>query len=252
MSERAYKTDAFVLRARNLGEADRIFTLFTKSRGKLDAVAKGVRRVKSHVAGKLEFLTEASLTLHAGRSLDVITSASIVHSEWERLVDPGAFAAAHVVAELVDAFCEPDLAQVEIYMLMRKAVRALAAAEVPRSLLTRFELRLLDLLGILPELTDCLRCGTPLTGGESWLDPPSGGLLCGQCHTGGDAGRLNRSEGENLRALAAPRGTPGSRSVRASIVAPPAVAHAVDALVTYHLGKRAKASAFLEELANAR
>jgi DNA repair protein RecO (recombination protein O) len=245
LSERAYKTDAFVLRGRNLGEADRIFTLFTRSRGKLDAVAKGVRRVKSHVAGKLEFLTEASLTLHAGRSLDVITSAAILHSEWERLVDPGAFAAAHVVAELVDAFCEPDLAQVEIYTLLRSVVRALAASALPRALLTRFELRLLDVLGLLPELSVCLRCGKTLND-EAWLDPASGGLVCSACHTGGDAGRLVEGEIDNLRGLAAPRGA------RAALIAVPPVARAVDALVTYHLGKRAKASAFLEELAEAR
>lgn len=245
MSERAYKTDAFVLRGRNLGEADRIFTLFTLSRGKLDAVAKGVRRARSHVAGKLEFLTEASLTLHAGRSLDVITSAAILHSEWERLVEPGAFAAAHVVAELVDAFCEPDLEQVEIYALLRGVVRALAASAVPRALLTRFELRLLDVLGLLPELHACVRCDGKLNE-EAWLDPASGGLVCSACHTGGDAGHLAGAEIENLCGLAAPRGT------RAALIAVPAVARAVDALVTYHLGKRSKASAFLEELAEAR
>jgi DNA repair protein RecO (recombination protein O) len=245
LSERAYKTDAFVLRGRNLGEADRIFTLFTRSRGKLDAVAKGVRRVKSHVAGKLEFLTEASLTLHAGRSLDVITSAAILHSEWERIVEPGAFATGHVVAELVDAFCEPDLPQPEMYALLRSVVRALAASAVPRALLTRFELRLLHALGLLPELDTCVRCGKALDD-EAWLDPSSGGLVCPACHSGGDAGRLAGDEIENLRGLAAPRGA------RAALIAVPAVARAVDALVTYHLGKRAKASAFLEELAESR
>lgn len=244
MSEREYKTDAFVLRGRNLGEADRILTLFTLERGKLDAVAKGVRRVKSHVAGKLEFLTEASLTLHAGRSLDVITSATILHSEWERLVDPGAFAAANVVAELIDAFCEPDLAQVEVYELLRSVVRALAAAPEPRALLTRFELRLLDMLGVLPPLDACVHCGTPLdAAAQGWLDASSGGLVCGACHRGGDAGKLEFAELANLRSLAARRGA------GATLHATPAVARAVEALVTYHLGKRAKSTAFLEELA---
>src|SRR5215469_6800563 len=105
---RSYKTNAVVLRGRNLGEADRIFTLFTSERGKLDAVAKGVRRTKSQFAGRLEFLTEAAFTMHGGRSLDVITGATILHSEWERLVEPKCFAAAGLVAELIDAFCEPD------------------------------------------------------------------------------------------------------------------------------------------------
>ncbi|MBV8584221.1 MAG: DNA repair protein RecO [Candidatus Eremiobacteraeota bacterium] len=248
MSERAYKTDAFVLRGRNLGEADRIFTLFTRERGKLDAVAKGVRRIKSHNAGRLEFLTEAELTLHAGRSLDVITGATILHSEWEGLVEPRAFAAANVAAELVDAFCEPDLPQDEIYVLLQGVVHALATALQPADLLPRFELRLLDLLGLLPALDTCVHCGTDLREQEeAWLDPPSGGLVCGACHRGGEAGRLEGAQIENVRALAAAKRTGSATSTAA-----PAVARAVDALVTYHLGKRAKASAFLEELAHQR
>jgi DNA repair protein RecO (recombination protein O) len=218
LHERAYKTDAFVLRGRNLGEADKIFTLFTRLRGKIDAVAKGVRRIKSQNAGRLEFLTEAALTMHAGRSLDVITGASILHSEWEGIVQPGAFAAANVVAELVDAFCE---------------------------------LRLLDVLGVLPSLDACVRCGESVEGArEVWLDPSAGGLVCGACHSGGDAGKLEAGEIENVRGLAAPRANRGT--IAATAIAMPPVARAVDALLVYHLGKRAKASAFLEEMAHGR
>jgi DNA repair protein RecO (recombination protein O) len=246
LHERAYKTDAFVLRGRNLGEADKIFTLFTRVRGKIDAVAKGVRRIKSQNAGRLEFLTEAALLMHAGRSLDVITGATILRSEWEGIVQPATFAAANVVAELVDAFCEPDFAQAEIYELLRGVVHALATAERPSDLLPRFELRLLDVLGVLPSLDACVRCGDSLESArEVWLDPSAGGLVCGACHSAGDAGKLAGEEIENIRALAAPRAQRG-----ATTSALPAVARAVDALLVYHLGKRAKASAFLEEMAH--
>ncbi len=248
LHERAYKTDAFVLRGRNLGEADKIFTLFTRARGKIDAVAKGVRRIKSQNAGRLEFLTEAALMMHSGRSLDVITGATILRSEWEGIVQPATFAAANVVAELVDAFCEPDLAQDEIYDLLRGVVRALVNTERPSELLPRFELRLLDVLGVLPSLDACVRCGDSLEHArEAWLDPSAGGLVCGVCHSAGDAGKLTGQEIENIRALAAPRAQRG-----ATTEALPAVARAVDALLVYHLGKRAKASAFLEEMAHHR
>ena len=60
-----------------MGEADRIFTLFTLERGKLDAVAKGVRRPRSHFAGRLEFLNECDFLMHRGRSLEIIVSAEI-------------------------------------------------------------------------------------------------------------------------------------------------------------------------------
>ncbi|MBV8074052.1 MAG: DNA repair protein RecO C-terminal domain-containing protein [Candidatus Eremiobacteraeota bacterium] len=205
-----------------------------------------MRRTKSHFAGRLEFLTEAELTMHAGRSLDVITGASILHSEWERLVVPATFVAASVAAELIDAFSEPDLAQPEVYALLSAVVPALAAAGEPRALLPRFELRLLDALGIAPALDGCVRCGGSVET-EAWLDPEAGGLLCPACHLRGDAGRLEAGDVANLRALAAPRGGP----IPAVAAANPAVARAVDATVVYQLGKRARSAAFLDELAHA-
>ncbi|HTD34050.1 MAG TPA: recombination protein O N-terminal domain-containing protein, partial [Candidatus Elarobacter sp.] len=66
MSERSATTDAIVLRARPLGEADRVYTLLTRLRGKVDAVAKGVRRPRSSMAGRLEPLAEVRVALHKG------------------------------------------------------------------------------------------------------------------------------------------------------------------------------------------
>ena len=165
--ERSYKTHAVVLRARNLGEADKIYTLFTDADGKLDAVAKGVRRARSHVAGKLEFMCEATLTMHRGRSLDVIASAEIARAHWAAIVNPGGFAVAHLLAELVDAFCETHLPMPEVFELLRGALRALGAAQEPASLVPRFELRLLGALGFAPAADACVRCGAALDGQPS-------------------------------------------------------------------------------------
>ena len=131
-----------MLRARNLGEADKIFTLFTRLHGKLDAVGKGVRRPKSALGGRLELLSEARVALHRGRSLAVIAQAQTVRSHWEQLVEPRALAAASMLAELVDMFCEPELPLDEVYALLAGAAAAVAASGNPSALLPRFELRL--------------------------------------------------------------------------------------------------------------
>ena len=75
---RVYKTQAIVLRQRKLGEADKIVTLYTSHQGKVDAVAKGVRRTKSRLAGHLEPLTLGSYMLAEGRELDIVTQAETV------------------------------------------------------------------------------------------------------------------------------------------------------------------------------
>ncbi|MBV8245097.1 MAG: DNA repair protein RecO [Candidatus Eremiobacteraeota bacterium] len=237
---RAYKAAAIVLRARNLGEADRIFTLFSLEHGKLEAVGKGVRRTKSALAGRLEFMNEVALVLHRGRSLDVITSADLLVSHWNAIVSPQTFAVANSMAELVDAFCEPELAVPPIYELLRGVLRAIERNSDPAALLPRFQLRLLDALGLGPPVDRCSRCGTALGDGNVWLDAESGGLACAACRTAWQTViALEGPDVQNFRALAAPR------SEGAALYARPNVAAAVDTLVTYHLGRRTKSSAVL-------
>lgn len=232
-----------MLRARNLGEADRIFTLFTTVRGKVDAVGKGVRRPKSPVGGRLEFLCEATLTLHRGRNLDVITSAVTVKQHWTDLVEPGKFAAASLLAEVVDGFCEPDLPMADVYDLLTGAAAAIAASAAPAGLVPRFQLRLLAALGLAPPDESCVRCNAPFGAHGAWLDVEAGGLGCERCcGVRGERNHLGSADVVNFRALGAPRGG----LVRAAAGATPRVARAVDELITYHLGKRPKARALVD------
>ncbi len=232
-----------MLRARNLGEADKIFTLFTRLHGKVDAVGKGVRRPKSALGGRLELLTESTMTLHRGRSLDVITSAVTVKSHWRGLVEPGALGAASLIAETVDLFCEPELPLDDIYALLAGASSAIAASPAPTLLVPRFQLRLLHALGLAPPDDACIRCGEGFADRGAWVDVDAGGLGCERCYgTRGDAHALSAGDVDNFRALGAPR------RAGAVLHATPKVARAVDDLVTSHLGRRPKSRAMLEML----
>jgi DNA repair protein RecO (recombination protein O) len=237
-----------VLRGRQLGEADRIVTLFTRERGKLDAVAKGVRRARSHFAGRLEFGNECDLLMHRGRSLDVIVSAEIISSKWSQLVEPEHYAVASVVAEIVDAFCEPDLALPDVYELLQRVFAAIAASPAPRELLPRFSLRLLDMLGLAPPLTTCIHCGAPLGDGPVWLDAEAGGILGAACRERWrDLPELEAHDVQNLRALAVAKESGSAAALRAT----PAAAAAAELLVAHHLGRRPKALAALGSLGSA-
>jgi DNA repair protein RecO (recombination protein O) len=240
---RSYKTSAVVLRGRNYGEADRILTLFSTQHGKMDAIAKGARRTKSHLAGRLEFGNEVLLGMHRGRNLDVIVSADIEAAHWAQLVEPERFAAASIVIELVDAFCEPDLAQPEIYALLTAALTALARSKEPLALLPRFEMRLLHEMGLAPRLDACMVCGRALDGGA--LDVEQGGVACARC-AGSWRSALHLDEADflSLRALAATQKTVVRATSRA--------AAAVDALVAHHLGRKPKAGAHALEFVRER
>lgn len=237
---REYKTSAVVLRGRAYGEADRILTLFTTERGKADAIAKGVRRTKSSMAGRLEFANEVQLTMHRGRNFDVVVSADIERAHWQRIVQPERFAAANIVTELIDGFCEPDLPLPDVYELLTGALAAIGESDDPLALLPRFSLRLLDALGLAPPVEECVRCGASLVGKPAWLDVEQGGFAGEECAVAWrDPLQLSTDDMQNVRALAAARGG----DVRPSARATRAAAQAVEALVNDHLGRRPKAGA---------
>ena len=71
--EHTLRVEAVVLRHADWGEADRLLTIFTRERGKLRAVAKGARKMRSRKAGHLEPFTRVALLLASGRDLWIVT-----------------------------------------------------------------------------------------------------------------------------------------------------------------------------------
>jgi recombinational DNA repair protein (RecF pathway) len=208
-----------------------------------------VRRGKSKIAGKLEFGAEAFLLLHQGRNLDVIAGAETLQSRWNTITRPAAYAAAHVMIELVDAFCERDFSMPKVYVLLNAALGALDGACDPVQLIPRFEVRLLAALGLAPYDTGCVQCGLIFEGEAAWADVDAGGLACRACRSQGtDALALEPHEVRNFQLLGAAR-APG---VRAAVTAVPAAARAIEAFLTYHLGRRPKAACFLSANISAR
>src|SRR6266540_3166195 len=84
MAGRTYKTEAVVLRSFRLGEADRVLHLYTLARGRVGAVAKGIRKTKSRFGARLEPLSHVELMLHQGSGeLQTVTGVELVHSHHE-------------------------------------------------------------------------------------------------------------------------------------------------------------------------
>ncbi len=176
--------------------------------------------------------------MHRGRSLDVIVHANIVTAHWQALVEPDRYAVAQLVAELVDAFCEPELALPDVYALLVGMLGAIAASDAPRSLLPRFSLRLLASLGLEPPFDACVRCGRAFGDAHAWVDAEAGGLICAACRERWrDLPELDADDLANFEALRAPRG-----GGRAKLAARPRVAAAVNEFIVHHLGRRPKAS----------
>jgi len=187
---RIYKTEAIVLRQRKLGEADKIVTLYTPNYGKLEAVAKGVRRPKSRLGGHLEVLTQVMVMLAQGRNLDVVTQAQGIESFSPLRDDLHRLSRALYAAELVDRFSPERAESYHVFQLLLATLRRLAgSAGSVDTVLRYFEMCLLNLAGFQPQLDRCLACGQPLAGVANYLSPMAGGVLCPSCGLGAGAAR---------------------------------------------------------------
>ena len=181
---RVYKTPAVVLRQRKLGDVDKIITLYTANFGKLDAVAKGVRRMKSRLAGYVEPLGHGSYLLAHGRNLDIITQAQSIETFRTLRDDLGRLSRALYVAELVDRGTEERSENFALYRLLLDALRRLSQRDDLDLVLRFFEMALLDQLGYRPELRQCIVCGRALEEEANAWAPGAGGIVCPRCRPG--------------------------------------------------------------------
>lgn len=235
--ERSYRADALILGARPLGEADRIVRLLTREFGKLDAVAKGARRPKSRIGGRLEIAGRVEMMLHRGRSLDVIVSAEERSHRWTALVEPERFAVASLALERVDVLCEPGEPLPEIFDLLDSSLDAIAKSERPHRFIARYSLRLLDLLGSMPPAERCCLCSDMLED-RSWLDASEGGILDAKCRRPHrEEIALDPEDRANFAALGRERGA------GAAVEARPQAAAAIEALIAHYCARPLRVSA---------
>ncbi|MBM4410941.1 MAG: DNA repair protein RecO [Chloroflexi bacterium] len=178
---RVTKTEAIVIRQRRLGDADRIVTLITPLRGKVDVVAKGVLRSKSRLAGHLEPLTHVEVVLAHGRSLDVVTQAQAVESFPALRGDLDRLSAALYLTELADRFTVEHADATGLFTLLHAALVRLDRGDGQQVVTRTYELALLDATGFRPEWTRCLGCGVEVPAGEARWSPLEGGVICVEC-----------------------------------------------------------------------
>jgi DNA repair protein RecO (recombination protein O) len=187
---RSVKTEAIVLRGIRYGEADRILHLYSADRGRVNAIAKGVRKPRSRFGGRLEPFFRLDLLLHEGRSelLTVTNVATVDGYPRLRSSAPALNAAARAcdaVLRLLDA-AEPNPHAYNLlcrYLSMLDAEDAEAAREAARvEAALAFRLKLALAAGFAPELASCARCGEAehLSG----FSGAAGGVVCGACEAG--------------------------------------------------------------------
>jgi DNA repair protein RecO (recombination protein O) len=194
---RSYSIEAIILKHTDLGEADRILTIFTPYKGKYRAVAKGVRRPISRKAGHLELLCRSRLQMALGRNLDIVTQAQGIDAFPRVRSAIWYMTCGFYLAELLDRFIEDENRHTDVYQLLLEALRALESDatqnqadeqdEIDRLhvrsqlLLRYFEINLLSFVGYTPVFGSCAHCDAELQPVENGLNVALGGVLCPNC-----------------------------------------------------------------------
>ncbi|HSL64931.1 MAG TPA: DNA repair protein RecO [Gaiellaceae bacterium] len=193
MAGRTYRTEAVVLRSLRLGEADRVLHLYTLERGRIGAVAKGIRRTRSRVGGRLEPLSHVEAMLHQGSGeLQTVTSVHLVRSHAATREHHYRLSVGLVGAEAMLRLFTEQEASPRAFEAITRFLDACDTLE-PRpgrpaldALALAFQLKLLWLSGYQPHTESCAECGAapPLAG---YL-PRAGGAVCRACLEPGTVG----------------------------------------------------------------
>ena len=181
--------DALVLRTVDFSESSLVVTLYTRQFGKIEALAKGGRRLKGPFESSLDILAQNSVAFIQKRSdvLDLLTESKLIRRFRVRSSNLSGTLGSCYVAELVNSFTEPGEPMPALYDLTVKVLHQLEGGALVMRTLTRYEGRLLHLLGHFPSLNACTECGVIIPRKPekhilfSTLD---GGVICSACRTG--------------------------------------------------------------------
>jgi DNA repair protein RecO (recombination protein O) len=186
---RTYKTEAVVLRSFRLGEADRVLHLYTLDRGRVGAVAKGVRKTKSRFGARLEPLSHVELMLHqGGGELQTVTGVQLLGSHRAAREEPYRLSAGLIGAEAMLRLFPEQEANERAFRALTRFLDLLDELEPGDGrasvdpLVLSFQLKLLWVSGYLPHVTSCAECGAET--GLAGYSPQAGGAVCINCANG--------------------------------------------------------------------
>jgi DNA repair protein RecO (recombination protein O) len=244
------KVEAIVLRTYNLTESSKIVVLLTPSRGKVRAVAKGIRRAKSKFGSALEPMThiETQLYFKENRELQTlsqgVTCASFpaIRSDLTRL------GLASVMCELMEQFVQENDESSRAFVLLLVSLNTLASmSKNYSSLLISFYLKTLEISGLAPGLESCAGCGKKLDK-PAYLDAGAGGALCAGC-SAGMGERIAAGSIKIMQRLLSVDWTMLER-VRVPASSADEILRALGTYVSYHTGRELRSSKFLRSVSN--
>ncbi len=183
MLNRNIKTTGIILRKTDYSEADRIFVILTKELGKISAIAKGVRKVKSKMGGHLEFFCEINFEFYKSSSGDLyrVNGAESTSVNKNIVQDLELMEDGYKIIKLLNEFTEEKYPLPKVLKLSNESFELLNQENDANLILLTFQIKFFTILGYLPSFDHCLKCREKLTDSKNYFDISNLGITCEKC-----------------------------------------------------------------------
>ena len=191
-----YSTNAINLTSYDFSENDKIIVMYSKDKGIIRSVAKGVKRPKSKLGARMDSLVANTLQFSRGRNLDTVCQAQTINSFKNIREDILKLMCSSYISEIVANFgLENDPSSAETYNLLYTALKKISASVTKKDILLsaiKFQLKMMLISGIIPEFDTCLECGERIVDEDMYFSKERCGVFCKTCNTVHRAGlKLN-------------------------------------------------------------
>lgn len=184
--DKHYITDVITLKSYDLNDADKIVVMYSKDKGLIRSVAKGVKRPKSKLGSRLDLLMANSVQLSKGRNMDVVCQVQTLNAFKTIREDISKLIISSYLSEIVANYgMENDPGSTEVYNLLYSAIEHLTHVENKIQILLtaiRFQLKMMYITGVMPELNYCIGCRCELNN-NMHFSVEKGGVFCPNCNT---------------------------------------------------------------------
>ena len=182
-----FVTDAINLKSYNLSESDKIMVMYSRDKGLIRGVAKGVKKPKSKLGARMDLLVANKLMLHKGKNLDTISQAEALNTFNATRRNMDKIFYSMYVSEVVNNFgVEDDPCSAVIFDLLYEALNTISIAEDNIQILNavlKFQLKMMRISGFSLELEKCLCCGKPVENKNMYFSSRLGGIVCLECNS---------------------------------------------------------------------
>ncbi len=183
--QNSYVTDAINLKSYNLSESDKIVVMYSKDKGLIKGIAKGVKKTKSKLGARMDSLVANTVMLHKGKTFNTICQAECLDTFKQTRTDLDKIFYSMYVAEVVNNFgLEDDPSSESVYNLLYSALHAISnAGNKVEIMITaiKFQLKMMKESGFSLEFDSCLNCRQDTNNQTVYFVSELGGIICGNC-----------------------------------------------------------------------